>query len=182
MKFSFVVIFSVLALLLLAGCVDRTDDAGNVTEPTPVVLPPVAELPEPTPVVDPAPIIAPEMNDTVNGSTMNGSTDGSMDGPATIDSTGSTASYRATTALDGLKEVPFVSTDASGEAVAVLDGSTLTVTGTCEGLGSQLTKAHVHLAPLDESGAVLFGLDVQAVGNNSCSFTGDSILAPGQVS
>ena len=48
----------------------------------------------------------------------------------------------------------------SGEAEAVLDGGTLTVTGTFEGLSSPAAAAHLHRAPPARRGPAVFALDV----------------------
>ena len=50
----------------------------------------------------------------------------------------------------------------SGEAEAVLEGRTLTVAGTFEGLSSPATEAHLHRAPPARRGPAVFALDVTA--------------------
>ena len=50
----------------------------------------------------------------------------------------------------------------SGEAEAVLEDRTLTVTGTFEGLSSPATAAHLHRAPPARRGPAVFALDVTA--------------------
>ena len=50
----------------------------------------------------------------------------------------------------------------SGEAEAVLEDRTLTVTGTFEGLSSPATEAHLHRAPPARRGPAVFALDVTA--------------------
>lgn len=50
----------------------------------------------------------------------------------------------------------------SGEAEAVLEGRTLTVAGTFQGLSSPATEAHLHRAPPARRGPAVFALDVTA--------------------
>ncbi|MEM1057404.1 MAG: CHRD domain-containing protein [Bacteroidota bacterium] len=64
--------------------------------------------------------------------------------------------------LTGAQEVPPVTTTASGLATAVLDGSTLILRGSFEGLESDYNPSigsHLHLAPAGQNGPVVFVLD-----------------------
>jgi hypothetical protein len=68
--------------------------------------------------------------------------------------------------LTGEQEVHEVDTTATGSATATMQGFTLSLTGSFEGLGSDLSDvgdlgpAHVHVAPRGENGGVVFPLDV----------------------
>lgn len=59
--------------------------------------------------------------------------------------------------LSGANEVPTVDSDASGSLTATLDGTTLTIEGTYEGL--TVSAAHIHgIATTEENSGVLFPL------------------------
>lgn len=63
------------------------------------------------------------------------------------------------TTLAGANEVPPVESDATGEVTATLDGTTLTVTGSYEGLTVADPGAHIHgPAGVEENADVLFPL------------------------
>jgi hypothetical protein len=84
--------------------------------------------------------------------------------------------------LTGAEEVPPITTAATGNATAELDGDTLEVTGSFSGLGSDLapvagSAAHVHNAPKGQSGPIVFNLEVMAnPDNRSGTFRGSKAL------
>ena len=90
---------------------------------------------------------------------------------------------RVETTLSGDQEAPPVETSGTGTATAELDGQTLTVNGTFEGLQSDLmaaagSAAHVHRAGRGASGPIVFNLNVTPnADNRSGSFTGTSELS-----
>lgn len=63
-----------------------------------------------------------------------------------------------------------------GSFEASLQGNTLTITGTFEGMSSAATAAHVHLAPKAQIGPVAFGIEVTKA--NSGSVGGEISLTP----
>lgn len=88
----------------------------------------------------------------------------------------------ADTDLTGGEEVPPVTTQARGVANAELDGDELTVTGSFEGLSSDLfpvagSAAHVHSAPRGQNGGIVFNLDVTSTDNRSGTFRGSRALS-----
>ncbi|CAN5829038.1 hypothetical protein BH24DEI2_BH24DEI2_14150 [soil metagenome] len=99
------------------------------------------------------------------GGSMIGETGGSETGGAMM------SMDNLTVMLEGSNEVPPVDTAASGEVTATLDGNTLTIDGSFEGLSSDLmevagTPAHIHQAAAGENGDVILKLDVQANDDN----------------
>lgn len=92
-----------------------------------------------------------------------------------------------TVPLSGEQEVPRVRTEATGEATANLTGNLLRVTGTFEGLESDLhevagSSAHVHDGPPGESGPVVFNLQVTpGEDNRSGTFDGEMLLDMNQL-
>lgn len=86
------------------------------------------------------------------------------------------------TELNGNGEVPSVATSATGHAVAVLNGNTLTVMGDFQGLESPLHKvegsaAHVHSANIDGVGPIVFDLDVTSSDQRNGTFEGSKELS-----
>ncbi len=74
--------------------------------------------------------------------------------------------------LAGDNEVPAVATTATGTVEATLDGNTLTLSGSFEGLESDLlpiagSPAHVHLGAAGENGPVVFIIDVESTDQRS---------------
>jgi len=74
-------------------------------------------------------------------------------------------SDKAEATLTGAEEVPAVTTSATGNVTAELDGDDLKVDGTFSGLSSDLapvagSAAHVHKAEKGVSGPILFNLNV----------------------
>ena len=67
----------------------------------------------------------------------------------------------------------------SGSFTAVLDGSTLKLTGKFEGLGSPATMAHVHRAYKGMRGPTVFDLTVTKAASGT--FEGTLTLTPAQV-
>lgn len=84
--------------------------------------------------------------------------------------------------LTGTEEVPPVTTSATGEARAELDGDTLEVSGSFSGLESDLTpvsgsSAHVHNAPRGQAGPIFFNLEVTPnADNRGGTFRGSATL------
>ena len=71
--------------------------------------------------------------------------------------------------LSGANEVPPVDTEASGAVEAVLDGLSLTVSGSFEGLVTDYNTAvgsHIHRAAADANGPVIFPLNPTLDGDN----------------
>lgn len=66
-----------------------------------------------------------------------------------------------------------------GQVTANLNGTTLTVNGSFEGLSSSATMAHIHLGPKAIPGPVILRLDVSA--GSSGSVSGSVTLSPEQV-
>ncbi|MBI1225068.1 MAG: DUF4394 domain-containing protein [Bacteroidetes bacterium] len=60
--------------------------------------------------------------------------------------------------LSGANEYPFVTSLADGQVIAELNGNTLTVSGTFQGLESMATASHIHLGTAGTSGGVAFPL------------------------
>jgi hypothetical protein len=93
----------------------------------------------------------------------------------------------ATVPLSGDQEVPPASTGASGEATATLTGNLLRVTGSFEGLESDLLNvagsyAHVHDAPRGQAGPVVFNLQVTPGADmRSGTFEGEMLLDQNQL-
>lgn len=89
--------------------------------------------------------------------------------------------------LTGAEEVPPVQTSATGTATATMTGNLLRVTGSFQGLGSDLTEiagssAHVHEAPRGQSGPVVFPLQVTpGPDNRSGTFDGEMLLDESQL-
>lgn len=90
---------------------------------------------------------------------------------------------QADVTLSGAEEVPTVTTSATGDATAELDGETLTVSGDFSGLGSNLapvagSAAHVHKGAKGENGGILFNLTVTPnADNRSGTFSGTATLS-----
>jgi len=63
-----------------------------------------------------------------------------------------------------------------GEVRAVLNGSTLTVSGNFEGMSSAATMAHIHQGPKAIPGPVVLRLDVSS--GNAGTISGTRILSP----
>jgi hypothetical protein len=89
--------------------------------------------------------------------------------------------------LTGEQEAHEVDTTATGSATATMEGFTLSVTGSFEGLGSDLFDvadvgpAHVHVAPRGENGPVVFPLVVDAAaGLRSGTFSLEEELTEAQ--
>jgi hypothetical protein len=88
----------------------------------------------------------------------------------------------ATVELTGAQEVPMVRTGATGQATATLSGNLLRVTGSFQGLESDLfpvagSPAHVHEAPPGVAGPVVFNLEVTpGADNRSGTFEGEMLL------
>jgi hypothetical protein len=91
--------------------------------------------------------------------------------------------YVATTQLTGANEAPSpVTTNATGTATAMLDGDTLTVTGSFNGLGSDLhvvsgSSAHVHKGAQGTAGAIVFNLTTTSTDQRNGTFTGTKELS-----
>jgi hypothetical protein len=82
--------------------------------------------------------------------------------------------------LSGDQEVPPVTTGGSGEAVAQLEGNTLTVSGTFEDMESAATAAHVHgPAARGADAGIVFNLTIDAA--VSGDFEGEAVLTDDQV-
>lgn len=92
-------------------------------------------------------------------------------------------SNKAEETLSGAQEVPAVTTSATGNVTAELDGSKLTVSGSFSGLSSDLlpvggSPAHIHKAPKGENGPVVVPLVVVAnADNRSGTFTVSATLS-----
>lgn len=67
-----------------------------------------------------------------------------------------------------------------GQVTAKLNGSTLTISGSYEGMNSPATMAHIHLGPKAIPGPVILRLDVSA--GSSGTISGNLSLTPEQVS
>lgn len=83
-------------------------------------------------------------------------------------------------------EVHEVDSDASGQATAVLQGNTLRVRGSFQGLVSDLipiagTPGHIHEAPVGMNGPIVFLLDVTSPNKRSGSFSLTTTLTDEQV-
>ncbi len=79
--------------------------------------------------------------------------------------------------LAGENEVPAVATMASGDVTATLTGSTLEISGSFEGLMSDLnvvggSSAHIHSAPAGENGGIVEGLTVTSTDARSGTVSG----------
>ncbi len=89
--------------------------------------------------------------------------------------------------LSGASEVPPVFTPASGSVSAVLDGNTLTLTGSFEGLSAPVepvggTGVHIHTGFTGENGGVEVSLDPELTGNNTAGTFNETVsLSPEQV-
>lgn len=66
-----------------------------------------------------------------------------------------------------------------GQVTAKLNGSTLTISGSFEGMNSPATMAHIHLGPKAVPGPVILRLDVSA--SSSGTVSGNLTLSPEQV-
>ena len=66
-----------------------------------------------------------------------------------------------------------------GNITATLNGDTLTVSGSFEGMSSPATMAHIHLGPKAVPGPVILRLDVSA--GSSGTVNGNLTLSPEQV-
>lgn len=105
------------------------------------------------------------------GGAMMGETGGGETGGAMMGETGGAMMGNANATLAGNNEVPAVDTSATGDVTATLEGNTLTVDGSFEGLSSDLmevagTPAHIHQAAAGENGDVIYPLEVQANDDN----------------
>ncbi|CAN5747402.1 hypothetical protein BH24DEI2_BH24DEI2_21800 [soil metagenome] len=103
------------------------------------------------------------------GATMGTETGGSDTGGSMMGETGGAmmGMDNLTATLSGSQQVPPNDSEASGEVNATLDGTTLTIEGSFEGLSSDLmevdgTPAHIHQAPAGENGPVILPLEVEA--------------------
>jgi hypothetical protein len=67
-----------------------------------------------------------------------------------------------------------------GQLTAQLNGSTLTLSGSFEGMSSPATMAHIHLGPKAVPGPVILRLDVSA--GSSGKISGNLTLSPEQIS
>jgi hypothetical protein len=79
-------------------------------------------------------------------------------------------------ALAGDNEVPAVATTASGTVTVTLEGNRLSLTGSFEGLESDLLEiagspAHIHLGAAGENGPVVFLIDVESSDQRSGSLS-----------
>lgn len=79
-------------------------------------------------------------------------------------------------ALAGDNEVPAVATTASGTVTVTLEGNRLSLTGSFEGLESDLLEiagspAHIHLGAAGENGPVVFLIDVESSDRRSGSLS-----------
>jgi hypothetical protein len=89
--------------------------------------------------------------------------------------------------LSGEQEAPDpVETEASGSATVTLDGNTLTIEGSFEGLESDLisiagSPAHVHEAPPGQNGPIVFNLDVSSDDNRSGTLSATQELSEAQL-
>ena len=89
--------------------------------------------------------------------------------------------------MSGDQEVPPVQSTASGTASASLTGNLLRVTGSFQGLTSDLmavqgSAAHVHDGPMGQAGPVVFNLRVTpGADNRSGTFDGEMLLDQNQL-
>lgn len=86
--------------------------------------------------------------------------------------------------LRGTEEVPPVTTDATGRALAALDraGTTLTVTGSYTGLSGAAQAGHIHEAPRGENGPVVVPLTLtpDEADPTSGTFSGTAPIGEGE--
>jgi hypothetical protein len=80
--------------------------------------------------------------------------------------TKSTTAVNKTASLVAASEVPPNNSTATGSAMAMLNGSMLSVSGVFSGLVANVTDAHVHIAPVGIAGSVVLPLDIAAGPDN----------------
>jgi PKD repeat protein len=95
--------------------------------------------------------------------------------------TNTTPELTTAATLSGSQEYPPTNSTATGSASAHLIDGVLHVSGNFSGLLSDLmevggSSAHVHLAPLNASGPIVFPLVVVSADNRSGSFNGSAVL------
>lgn len=88
--------------------------------------------------------------------------------------------------LAGDNEVPPVASSASGEVTATLVGDVLTVNGDFSAMETDLmavsgSAAHIHEGDVDETGPILFNLQVTSADNRSGTVSGTFELTGAQI-
>ena len=79
--------------------------------------------------------------------------------------------------LDGLQENPPHATPASGQAIAVLTGNVLSLSGSFSGLLANFTASHIHNAPVGVNGGVVFPLSTVSGGTSGTWNAGSNVFA-----